>query len=88
MSLFNIAWLTYNCLIVAAFNLLYTNITRYIETKPLGFQSLYDVILCDHIWVARFAGELIFAFVFDTIFFTVFVSAAIDYEHVTKKLDF
>ena len=36
----------------------YSRLINYINDKPLGYQSLYDLILGDHFWVMRLSGKI------------------------------
>jgi hypothetical protein len=36
----------------------YTRLINYIDDKPLGYQSLYDLILRDHFCVMRLCGKI------------------------------
>ena len=53
----NIWVLAFSFLLVVS-DLLYRQIIRSIEKKPLGSQSLYDVLLVDHFWVMRLSGKV------------------------------
>ena len=58
MELTNIFWLFSFSLILISLHWLYGMIIKYIEDKPLGCQSLYDVLLRDHFMVARSTGSI------------------------------
>ena len=53
----NIWVLAFSFLLVVS-DLLYRQIIRSIEKKPLGSQSLYDALLVDHFWVMRLSGKV------------------------------
>jgi len=58
MEFTNILWILSFSLILISLHWLYGMIIKYIEDKPLGCQSLYDVLLRDHFMVARSTGSI------------------------------
>jgi hypothetical protein len=56
MNLLNFCWLMAFTVLLAALNVLYSMLTRYISDKPLGNQSLYDVIFRDTVNIVQLYG--------------------------------
>jgi hypothetical protein len=59
MDYINFIWFGSFIMILVSSNILYHFITKYIAGKSPGSQSLYDVILKDHILVVRFSGQFL-----------------------------
>ena len=58
MNSMDILWIFGYFLLLLISDFLYSRIITYIEDKPLGFQSLFDMILRDHFWVMRMNGKI------------------------------
>jgi hypothetical protein len=56
MEATNIIWITLFTIILIILNCLYPLIFTYIDEKPMGSQSIFDLVLKDHFKVARFTG--------------------------------
>jgi len=56
METTNVAWITLFTILLVISNCLYPLIFTYINDKPMGSQSIFDLALKDHFKVARFTA--------------------------------
>ena len=56
MDTLNILWLAVFSILLLSLNILFAFITKYIEDKAPGHQSLYDVVLRDNLNIAKMYG--------------------------------
>ena len=56
MDTLNFIWLIAFSVLLLKLNILCSLITKYIDDKPLGHQSLYDVVLRDNLNIAKLYG--------------------------------
>ena len=54
-------WFGANVAEIIASNISYSFIINYIGSKPLGHQSIYDLVVRDHVRLARITGSDLFA---------------------------
>ncbi len=59
MENLNVFWLLTSTLVFLSLNILLHLMRRYFKEKPLGSQTLFDVILIDDFCVAQFSGSVI-----------------------------
>jgi hypothetical protein len=65
----NIYWITGFSFLLLTLHFLYPLIFKYIDDKPMGHQSIFDLALKDHFMISRFNG---------TIYCLVAISSRID----------
>ena len=56
MNVINISWLIAFSILLVALNFLYSMLIKYINDKPLGNQSLYDIVFRDTISIVQLYG--------------------------------
>ncbi len=69
MTATNIYWITGFLVLLLTLHFLYPLIFKYIDDKPMGHQSIFDLALKDHFKISRFNG---------TIYCLVAISSRID----------
>ena len=58
MDTISFIWLIAFSVLLLLLNILYSLITKYIDDKPLGHQSLYDVVLRDTLNITKLFGNI------------------------------
>ena len=56
MTSANMIWIVGFSILLLVLHLVYPVIFRYIDEKPLGHQSLFDLVLKDHFMISRYNG--------------------------------
>ncbi len=69
MTSTNIYWITGFSVLLLTLHILYPLIFKYIDDKPIGRQSIFDLVLKDHFMISRMNG---------TIYCLVAISSRID----------
>ena len=58
METANILWVIVLILLTVTINILLNSITMYIANKPLGYQTIYDVVFADNLKLAKFSSSV------------------------------
>ncbi len=62
MDLINLVWIAAFVIVSITSNILYLLIFKYIDDKPMGSQSIFDLVMKDHFMFARLTASVYCAF--------------------------
>ena len=58
MDLTNLVWIAAFVIISITSNIIYLLIFKYIDDKPMGSQSIFDLVMKDHFMFAQLTGSV------------------------------